>query len=60
MPFKSEAQRGWMYSTHPKMAKEWEKETPEGKLPKKKAKSKKKEPRKGIGGSEIPGDMPGK
>ena len=36
MPFKSEAQRKWMYATNPKMAKEWEEHTPEGKeLPKK-------------------------
>jgi hypothetical protein len=31
MPFKSEAQRRWMYATHPKMAKKWEKHTPKGK-----------------------------
>lgn len=36
MPFKSEAQRRWMYANHPAMAKRWEKETPKGKdLPKK-------------------------
>jgi len=36
MPFKSQAQRAWMYSNKPKMAKEWERETPKGKkLPKK-------------------------
>lgn len=36
MPFKSEAQKGWMYATHPKMARQWQKETPQGKtLPKK-------------------------
>lgn len=35
MPFKSQAQRAWMYSQHPEMAKKWEKETPTGKLPKK-------------------------
>ncbi len=33
MPFKSEAQREWMYANHPEMAKRWEKETPK-KLPK--------------------------
>ena len=27
MPFKSQAQRAWMYSNKPEMAKEWEKET---------------------------------
>ena len=35
MPFKSEAQKGWMYANHPKMAKKWEEHTPKGKLPKK-------------------------
>lgn len=43
MPFKSQAQRKWMYSTHPKMAKEWEDHTPKGKkLPTRKKKMKKK------------------
>lgn len=31
MPFKSKAQRRWMYATHPQMAKEWEEHTPKGK-----------------------------
>ena len=31
MPFKSKAQRGYMYANHPKMAKEWESHTPKGK-----------------------------
>ena len=35
MPFKSEAQRRWMYATHPKMAKKWEKHTSKKKLPEK-------------------------
>ena len=36
MPFKSQAQRAWMYSNHPAMAKKWEAHTPKGKkLPKK-------------------------
>ncbi len=35
MPFKSQAQRKWMYSQKPEMAKQWEAETPSGKLPKK-------------------------
>lgn len=36
MPFKSEAQRRWMYANEPEMAKRWEKETPKGKkLPEK-------------------------
>ena len=35
IPFKSEAQRAWMYAKHPKMAKKWEAHTPKGaKLPK--------------------------
>jgi hypothetical protein len=28
MPFKSKAQRRWMYAKHPKMAKKWQKHTP--------------------------------
>lgn len=36
MPFKSEAQRRFMYAKHPKIAKKWEKHTPKGKkLPEK-------------------------
>jgi hypothetical protein len=31
MPFKSQAQRGFMYANHPKMAKEFEEATPKGK-----------------------------
>lgn len=35
MPFKSQAQRGFMYSQHPKLAAEMESKTPKGKkLPK--------------------------
>ena len=41
MPFKSQAQRKWMYSQSPEMAKRWEADTPAGKLPKK---AKKKKP----------------
>jgi hypothetical protein len=34
MPFKSNAQRRWMYANHPEMAKEWSEHTPkEKKLP---------------------------
>lgn len=33
MPFKSQAQRAYLYAKHPEIAKRWEKETPEGKLP---------------------------
>lgn len=41
MPFKSKAQRAWMYSNEPEMAKEWEAHTPKGKqLPKKVTKKK--------------------
>lgn len=40
MPFKSEAQRKWMYANHPSMAKRWEKHTSKNKkLPKKLKKS---------------------
>jgi hypothetical protein len=31
MPFKSKAQRKFMYAKHPEMAKEWEDKTPKGK-----------------------------
>lgn len=31
MPFVSQAQRGYMYSQHPKLAKEFEAATPKGK-----------------------------
>jgi len=31
MPFKSEAQKGWMYANHPGMAKRWQEHTPKGK-----------------------------
>lgn len=38
MPFRSEAQRKFMYAKHPKIAARWSKETPKGKpLPKKAA-----------------------
>jgi hypothetical protein len=46
VPFKSKAQKGWMYANDPKMAKEWEDKTPKGsKLPKKV----KKKPSKKVG-----------
>ena len=35
MPLKSQAQRKWMWATHPRMASQWEKETPKGELPEK-------------------------
>ena len=41
MPFKSQAQRKWMYANKPAMAKRWSKHTPKGKkLPKKVTKHK--------------------
>lgn len=33
MPFKSQAQRKWMYENDPEMAKRWETETPNKELP---------------------------
>lgn len=43
MPFVSKAQRKWMYSNKPKMAKEWESKTPKGKkLPEHVKKTKKR------------------
>lgn len=43
MPFKSLAQKGWMWANDPEMAKKWQSETPKGKkLPKKLKKKKKK------------------
>lgn len=42
MPFKSQAQRKWMYANDPEMAKKWEEHTPKGKLPKKVKKNAKK------------------
>ena len=42
MPFKSSAQRAWMYKNKPAMAKLWEEHTPKGKkLPKHVKKTKK-------------------
>jgi hypothetical protein len=41
MPFKSQAQRKWMHAKYPEMAKQWEKHTPDKKLPEKAAKKKK-------------------
>lgn len=41
MPFKSTAQKKWMYANKPEMAKEWQSETPKAaKLPKKVKKKK--------------------
>lgn len=39
MPFKSKAQRRFMYAKHPRVAKKWEAHTPKGKnLPERKKK----------------------
>ncbi len=40
MPFKSQAQKKWMYANDPAMASRWESETPKGKALPKKAKKK--------------------
>ncbi len=43
MPFKSKAQKGYLYANNPKVAKEFQKETPKGKkLPEKVKKKVKK------------------
>lgn len=43
MPFKSQAQRGYLYANDPDVARRFEAETPKGKkLPKRAGKSKKK------------------
>lgn len=43
MPFKSKAQRSFLYAKHPAIAKRWAKETPKGaKLPKHVRKGKKR------------------
>lgn len=42
MPFKSQAQRAWMYANDPKMADRWQRETGKKELPKKINKRKKK------------------
>ncbi len=43
MPFKSKAQRRFMYATHPKIAARWSKETPKKtKLPNKVSRKKKR------------------
>ena len=41
MPFKSEAQRKWMYANEPEMAKKWEEHTKNKNLPKRSKKKKK-------------------
>jgi hypothetical protein len=42
MPFKSKAQKGWMYSNKPELAKEFQEHTPKGKKLPAKVKGKKK------------------
>lgn len=43
MPFKSKAQRGWLYANEPEVAKKFQEHTPKGtKLPEKVKKKKKK------------------
>ena len=47
MPFKSQAQRKWMYANKPEIAKQWESETPSSKkLPKRVSKKPKSRPKK--------------
>lgn len=41
-PFRSQAQRKFMYANHPAMAKKWEAHTPKGKKLPKRVKKKKK------------------
>lgn len=42
MPFKSKAQRRWMFANKPRMARKWAKHTPKGKkLPNRKRRKKK-------------------
>jgi hypothetical protein len=49
MPFKSEAQRRWMYENKPELAKEFQRETPQNaKLPEK-ASGKKNKPKNPLG-----------
>jgi len=48
MPFKSEAQRAWMYSHDPEMAKKWEAHTPKNKKLPKKLGVKKNTAKKGV------------
>jgi hypothetical protein len=44
MPFKSEAQRRYLYANEPKIAERWSKETPKGKKLPKRVKPKKRSP----------------
>jgi hypothetical protein len=43
MPYKSQAQRGWMHANKPDVARRWDKDTPKGKkLPKRVKRTKRK------------------
>lgn len=42
MPFKSRAQKGWMYANEPAMARKWQADTPKGKKLPARVKRKKK------------------
>lgn len=50
MPFKSDAQRGFMFAQHPEIAKRWAKETPKGKDLPDKVVARKKALKKRAGG----------
>jgi hypothetical protein len=49
MPFKSQAQRGYMYAKHPEIAKEFEKHTIKGKKLPYHVKKRKSDLAKGVG-----------
>jgi len=42
VPFKSQAQRRWMYAKHPAMARRWQAHTPKGKKLPKRARKKRR------------------
>ena len=46
MPFRSQAQRSYLYATHPDIARRWQAEYGQGKLPKRVAVKKTKKGRK--------------
>jgi hypothetical protein len=48
MPFKSQSQRRYLYATHPKIAREWEAETPKGKKLPDKVKKRVNKTKKGV------------
>lgn len=53
MPFRSDAQRKYMYSQLPEIAKRWEAETPKGKKLPKKVHPEKSALRKYFGGKQV-------